>query len=47
MRVSIILYNLGLGGVAHVAAYLASGFAERGIELNCWYAPKVARVKTN
>ena len=32
MRVSIILYNLGLGGVAHVAAYLASGFAERGIE---------------
>ena len=32
MRVSIILYNLGLGGVAHVAAYLASGFTERGIE---------------
>ena len=32
MRVSIILYYLGLGGVARVAAILANGFAERGIE---------------
>ena len=32
MRVSIILYNLGLGGVAQVATYLANGFSERGIE---------------
>ena len=32
MRVSIILYNLGLGGVAQVATYLSNGFAERGIE---------------
>ena len=32
MRVSIIIYYLGLGGVARVAATLASGFAERGIE---------------
>ena len=32
MRVSIILYNLGLGGVAYVAANLANGFTERGIK---------------
>lgn len=33
MRMSIILHNLRLGsGVSHVAANLASGFAERGIE---------------
>lgn len=32
MGVSIILYNLGLGGVASVAANLANGFTERGIE---------------
>ena len=32
MQVSIILYNLGLGGVAYVAANLANGFTERGTE---------------
>lgn len=32
MRVSIILYNLGLGGVAYVAVNLANGFTERGID---------------
>lgn len=32
MRVSIILYIFGSGGVAHAAANLAKGFAARGIE---------------
>ena len=32
MRLSIILYIFGSGGVAHAATNLAKGFAERGIE---------------
>ncbi len=32
MRLSIILYIFGSGGVAHATANLAKGFAERGIE---------------